>query len=776
MNLKFREVQLSEIKNIKVLRVTPLFIISQGKFYDQDIILYKIRCLPNGVEIFENLLLTHNTILNFKSSKFCRRVGYVNNSQDKSLILLYAIPPNGYLLNSDVFFTDGTDSKRKLKLLDNIFHLIYLLKKSDSSLDVGCLSPNLFFGFYDTEKDLFLVDYIFPFLFQNTNNTMGRMLCGFFNSNYSDEIAMSCLLIIYAFMNNYKCSISFIQIVYYYNEFIDREEPQKIVGLKDKQGNLVIEDEDKEKESVRDFLLKVFKNKKDELYVYEKFYLDFKNFATSYIERKGAQKKQKMTQTEKFYSLMSEKNAKVSGFQKLKDDEEYFFKAFLVNPDNIYLTLQDDISNKVDLINEKRNNEKPFIDQYTQTMVQNIDNFNKKIKSHFKKKIDSLKKKKNISLKEVKQLGEKIEKAKPRLKILAQSRIKDALEQFTNEGDVFLNNFDLYLTDIFPEMFGSFTTNINSISKESVIQEKASEKKGGNVSLSGLHAKPVKYKNIKGNFYPFIHESKDIITVVKDDSTSIEAKCIFSEDLLALSIKSFLPFCQWVTFHSFIIVTGGDGLDNNSSTLTLLIDLTKKNEVIVHKLDNMKQPRKYHSLCKINDYSVIVCGGSEKEVESYSLITNKWTTMPPLLYGKRNGILFLLNETNLYYFGGNQKTKIIQTLDLLKVPNVGWKSISLNIGVPLTKCGIIPLNKETFIAFGGYEGQENDKIYNNKFYKFDLKENKVEEFENHSITFNLSYQFEECEFRYVDQTFNQIGMDAKGNINLVSINKNIFSI
>ena len=43
MNLKFREVQLNEIKNIKVLRVTPLFIISQGKLYDQDIIMYKIR-------------------------------------------------------------------------------------------------------------------------------------------------------------------------------------------------------------------------------------------------------------------------------------------------------------------------------------------------------------------------------------------------------------------------------------------------------------------------------------------------------------------------------------------------------------------------------------------------------------------------------------------------------------------------------------------------------------------------------------------------------------
>ena len=171
-----------------------------------------------------------------------------------------------------------------------------------------------------------------------------------------------------------------------------------------------------------------------------------------------------------------------------------------------------------------------------------------------------------------------------------------------------------------------------------------------------------------------------------------------------------------------------------------------------------------------------ICGGSEKMVESYSLISNKWTTMPSLLYRKRNGILLLLNETKLYYFGGNQKTKLVQTLDLLKTLTIGWKPLLLNLEVSLTKCGIIPVNRATFIVFGGYEGQENSKNYNNKYYKFDLKENKVEEFENHSITFNLSYKFEECEFIHVDQTFNQVGMNAEGKVNLVSLNKKLFSI
>lgn len=771
MNLKFREVQLNEIKNIKVLRVTPLFIIFQGKLYDQDIIMYKIRCLPDGMVIFENLLLSNNKILNFQSSKFCQRIGYINNSQDKSLILLYSLPSNGFLLNSNIFFTDETDLRRKFKLLDNMFHLIYLLKKTARSLDIGCISPNLFIAFYDTEKDLFLVDYIFAFLFQNTSNTMIRMLCGFFGSNYSDEIAMSCLLILYAFMNNYKCSLSFIQIVYYYNELTEQEEPQKIVDLKDKQGNLVIEDE-----CIRDFLLSIFEKKKNRTYIYDNFYLDFKEFATSLMEKKGINKKQMMTQTEKFYFLMSEKNVKMSKLKKLKDDEEFFFNTFFVKSDNIFLTLHDDISNKVDSINEERNNYKSSTNQYNQKFLQNIETFNKKIKTYLKKKIDSLKKKKNLSLKEVKQLGEEIEKTKAKLKILSQNKINDALAQFTNDGDVFLNNFDLYLKDLLPEMFESFTTKINLISKASVIQDEPSGKISGKGNLSSLHVEPVKYKNIKGNFYPFINENKDTITIIKNDSTSIEAKCKFSEDLLGSSIKSFFPFSQWVTFHSFIIVTGGDGLDNNPSTLTLLIDLTKEKEVIVHKLDNMKQSRKYHSMCKINDYSVIVCGGSEKMVESYSLISNKWTTMPSLLYRKRNGILLLLNETKLYYFGGNQKTKLVQTLDLLKTLTIGWKPLLLNLEVSLTKCGIIPVNRATFIAFGGYEGQENSKYYNNKFYKFDLKENKVEEFENHSITFNLSYKFEECEFIHVDQTFNQVGMNVEGKVNLVSLNKKLFSI
>ena len=61
------------------------------------------------------------------------------------------------------------------------------------------------------------------------------------------------------------------------------------------------------------------KKKKNRTYIYNNFYLDFKEFATSLMEKKGINKKQMMTQTEKFYFLMSEKNVKMSKLKKLKD-------------------------------------------------------------------------------------------------------------------------------------------------------------------------------------------------------------------------------------------------------------------------------------------------------------------------------------------------------------------------------------------------------------------------------------------------------------------------
>ena len=39
-----REIEKEEIKDIKTLHVTPLFIISEGKLTNEKILLYKLRC------------------------------------------------------------------------------------------------------------------------------------------------------------------------------------------------------------------------------------------------------------------------------------------------------------------------------------------------------------------------------------------------------------------------------------------------------------------------------------------------------------------------------------------------------------------------------------------------------------------------------------------------------------------------------------------------------------------------------------------------------------
>ena len=80
-----REIEKEEIKDIKTLHVTPLFIISEGKLTNEKILLYKLRCYQYIQGVIENLIRSNNILINLQSKHFLERIGYIHDKVEKSL-------------------------------------------------------------------------------------------------------------------------------------------------------------------------------------------------------------------------------------------------------------------------------------------------------------------------------------------------------------------------------------------------------------------------------------------------------------------------------------------------------------------------------------------------------------------------------------------------------------------------------------------------------------------------------------------------------------------
>ena len=152
--------------------------------------------------MIENLIRSNNILINLQSKHFLERIGYIHDKVEKSLTFVYKHPTQGHVFSLENLESENEDERyfKQFVYLEQIFHMVYLIKKRDYSLDVGCcLYPYLYFQYYDSQKNLSLVDCIFTYCFSNVNNNFIRNLCGFFDSNNSDEIAMSCILLAYFF-------------------------------------------------------------------------------------------------------------------------------------------------------------------------------------------------------------------------------------------------------------------------------------------------------------------------------------------------------------------------------------------------------------------------------------------------------------------------------------------------------------------------------------------------------------------------------------------------
>lgn len=754
-----REIERDEIKNEKINLLTPLFVITEGYMSEQKVLLYKLRCYQFHQGAIENLVHSNNILLNLQSSRFLSRIGYINNKIEKSLTLVYKYPEKGNLFSLENLTFENEDERyyNLLKYLNDIFRIICLIKKKDKSIDMGCsLYPYIYFEYYDSSKSLCLVDCLFTYFFSSVNNNFIRNLCGFFNSNNSDEIAMSCILMAYFFRSNLKVDI--IKII---NLFLNLSDSDKVLQFPFAS---IMDDVLINNPNVQTFIDSVLskREKEKEEFNYLQFYEMFAQFAK--IEKKKCLEKIDRSKNFKdtFFNMLKEKQTEFEFYEQGKKDLDILYSylppgsvmSFSKKIKEEYQnTIDEEIVNK-DIIKKKI---KPTIED---SLIPAINKMNEGIKNYFIYKLNQIKQSKVIN--DFINLSNEINKVTSIIHTINNyyqdySRILN----FDTEGNDFISKMELIKSKILPPLYEANTKIIENFPKHLNLPNE----------VNYLISKP-NFDFIKENnkYYSFINTNSDTITLFTQNDGNIESKNIKCQFNIP-ELKEFPKCIKWLTFSSFIIVTGGEKEENS---LHLVIDLTKENKAFVNKLPKMPSHKNHHSMCKVNENTYVVVGGNTVKAELYSFLSSKWKTLPLLNEERLDGILFLFNEIDLFYFGGKEQSNVVENYKLGSGKDGRWNKIILNKGISLTNAAYFPMmnrNDMDIILIGGI----SNGSFNQKTYLLNITDNQIEEY-NSKITFTVEYEFEENLMECINgNQFVQVGINKKGDKTLVTLDEKMFS-
>lgn len=753
-----REIERDEIKNEKIILLTPLFVITEGQMSEQKVLLYKLRCYQFNQGVIEHLIHSDNMLLNLQSSRFLSRIGYINNKIEKSLTLVYKYPEKGNLFSLEnlTFENEYERYFNLLKYLNDIFRIIYLIKKKDKSLDVGCsLYPYMYFEYYDSSKSLCLVDCLFTYFFSNVNDNFIRNLCGFFNSNNSDEIAMSCTLMAYFFRANPNVDI--IKII---NLFLNLSDNDKVLQFPFAS---IMGDSLMKNGSVQSFIDTVLqrREKEKEEFNYLHFYEMFEQFAQ--IERNKCLEKIDRSKNFKdnFFNMLKEKQSEFDFYEQGKKDLDILYSylppSSMMNFSN---KIEDEYQNSIDAEILNKDTIKQKIKQtIDNSLIPAINKINEGICDYFTYKLNKIKRSKAKS--DFINFSKEIDRVTAIIhSINNYYQDYSRIINIDTEGNAFLSKLELVKSKILPPLFEANTKIIVNFPKNLTLPNE----------VNYLISKP-NFDFIAENnkYYSFVNANSDTITLFTQNDKNIESKtikCLFNVP----ELKEFPKSIKWLTFSSFIIVTGGE----EEKSLHLAIDLTKENKAYVNQLPKMPSHKRHHSMCKVNEYTYVVVGGNTVKAELYSILSGKWKELPLLNQERINGILFLFNEIDLFYFGGKVQSNVIENYKLGSGKVGLWDKIVLNKGISLTKAAYFPMvnrNDMDLILIGGI----SDGTFNQKTYLLSISDNQIEEY-NSKITFTVEYEFEENLMECLNgNQFVQVGMDKKGGKTLVSLDEKMFS-
>jgi len=228
-----------------------------------------------------------------------------------------------------------------------------------------------------------------------------------------------------------------------------------------------------------------------------------------------------------------------------------------------------------------------------------------------------------------------------------------------------------------------------------------------------------------------------------------------------------LEFCRWLNLKTRLIVTGGIVKDSNNtrSRVSYFIDYRgvidvinenigkaekdedekedkadNPNSVCVTFIEPMIYPRDNHSICKINDFSVIVVGGSQTDTcEVYNILTGKWEKQKSLNKIRFCGTLFLHNEIDLYLIYGLEEIEYngqihkvfsdkIEKLEVFCEDNTDdtWEYVNftqVNFKIDkLCLSSMVPLSSNEIYLVGGKLPGDNEYTEKTYRFNFDTKE------------------------------------------------------
>ena len=175
----------------------------------------------------------------------------------------------------------------------------------------------------------------------------------------------------------------------------------------------------------------------------------------------------------------------------------------------------------------------------------------------------------------------------------------------------------------------------------------------------------------------------------------------------------------------------------------ICIDLTElstnKNKLVINKLNNLINPRTWHSMIFVpNKYIFIVGGSNTKSVELYDIEEKKLTVDSELNEIRCECTLCLVNNTYLYAFYGfllhQDYNNSIERCNLLKEERK-WENINVieNCAVKFKPSffAISYFLNDNLLLIGGNDTGEDER--NDYIYKFGKEENQKDEIEDYKF-------------------------------------------
>jgi hypothetical protein len=770
----FRQIQKSEITELTVTHITPLVIISEGKLHNQKVVLYELRYVKTNSEELEQIILDNNILFYLQSEFLLIRIGFIENPLTQSLTFVYNYPDNHTIFTLDKipFKTEEEKTLNYLSKLKSIYHLVYLIKKKNNNFDLGCiLNPYMFFLPFDSEKPLSLVDCVYTVFFKKVNNPLLHNLCGYFK-NKQDEIVLS-LILMANFFNENKETFNEVNAVQIYMNLYNSDLVESYFDYLS-NGKISMITKPNIVNFIKDVMYKKIENKNT--YSYSQFYRDFISFYNSYkkeyeqISNINVNQNDNTTKNKKedFYSFILQKNKSFDQLKKAKTDLEIIYSYLPESNEMLYSKHIDEtfLKETQEMIDSKEKSRNKIEEIFNNNLNTKINTFNTNIKKYLSYKLKNINRNEKDSKEKLLQFKSEVENIITLVNNINNfSKNYSLLLNLDGEGNQFLSTIDLINNRVLPPLFEENKKLMMDFPKSIQLNDE----------INYLLKCPY-IQDTNTAIFSYIHAGDSVVDLFFNEN-KMKLQVEFDKELIdEMEINAFLHESKWLTFDSFIFVTGGYKVDEKEpQRLNLVVDLSKKDITKVYGRQNMPFNKIHHSMCKISNYSFIVVGGSNERCAIFSILTNQWKAVPNVSYCRINGMLALINDVDLYYFGGKEESNTIDYLVLGEIENVEntvWSSITINNSISLMNC--IYLHKQQKLILLGGKDSEND--YNSKTYLLDIGEKTIEEIEN-KLTFNIEYEFIENKMiRSLNNKLlhQQVGLNGNNEVILLSIDEKMF--